>query len=138
MSNEENQHADYEDNQQKTEEQIQIERIAAFIQQYYAPATLETYEDVIDIEQFYELFEHLEEDQRPLMWQIEEAMQLAGFKNEEARFELYFFVAIPQTQEDEENTDTSSQNDEDTPYSETGSGDISGDTGDGQNRNTFL
>lgn len=68
--------------------------IANFILQHYEPANTFNYHQIIDIVKFFELFENL--DDRPYMWQIEEGMKRAGFKNEETRDALYFLIKIPE------------------------------------------
>ena len=90
----------HENTDQPTEKKLTEEQqaIADVIEKHFLPGTLEEYDDVVEIDEFVELWP---EDERPELADIEEVMELLGFKDENSRLELDFLVLIPDDEEEE-------------------------------------
>ncbi len=70
-----------------TEQQL----IADVILSYYEAAVIEDYDEMIEIDQFIDLWAPIN---RPKLAEIEEVLLLLGFKDEEARLDLKFIVNV--------------------------------------------
>ena len=67
------------------------QKIAERILQFFEPATIEDYDMIIDIDDFINIFANIE---RPLLADIEEVLEILGFKEDDSRLELKFIIKI--------------------------------------------
>jgi len=66
-------------------------KIADIILGYYTPGTLENHDEIIEIDAFVDLFAPVSNYN---LFEIEKVMEILGFKDEEARIDLSFFVKL--------------------------------------------
>jgi len=67
------------------------QQIASVIFKYYTPGTVQEHDELIEIDDFVDLWAPIE---RPNLSEIEKVMGMLGFKDEDARMDLGFFVNI--------------------------------------------
>lgn len=79
-------------------EEITKTPIAQIISESFTPGTREDFDNILDIEDFIELWE---DGERPILSEIEKAMMDLGFKNEESRIQFGFYVKIQSKNEEE-------------------------------------
>jgi len=67
------------------------QQISEVILKYYTPGTVNEHDELIDITDFVDLFAKVD---RPDLKYIDQVMEILGFKEEDARMDLGFFVNI--------------------------------------------
>jgi hypothetical protein len=65
--------------------------IAEIILAYYTPGTLENHDEIIEIDSFVDLFAPVRNYN---LFEIEKVMEILGFKDDECRIDLSFFVKL--------------------------------------------